>query len=62
MFFWQGGATIRKYHLVKRNLIARPKEKGVLGLNDWETMNIYCLDKWWWKLENKEDLWKNIKS
>jgi hypothetical protein len=29
-FFWQGGNSVRKYHMVKWDLIARPKEKGGL--------------------------------
>jgi hypothetical protein len=30
-FFWQGGNFVTKYHMVKWDLIARPKEKGGLG-------------------------------
>jgi hypothetical protein len=48
-----------KYHMVKWDLIARPKEK-----KDWELklekMNTSLLVKWWWKLESKEGLWQKL--
>jgi hypothetical protein len=59
-FFRQGGSTVRKYHLVKWDLIARPKEKGGLGIKDLEKMNASMLIIWQWKLENKEGLWQKI--
>jgi hypothetical protein len=52
-FFWQGGGTEKKYHLVKWCLIARPKNKGGLGVKDLRKMNLSLLCKWWWKLENE---------
>jgi hypothetical protein len=58
-FFWQGGSSVMKYHMVKWDLIARPKEK-----KDWELklekMNTSLLVKWWWKLESKEGLWQKL--
>jgi hypothetical protein len=56
-FFRQGGSTVMKCHLVKWDLIARPKEKRGLGIKDLEKMNTSLLIKLWWKLENKEELW-----
>ena len=52
-FFWQGGGTKRKYHLVKWSRICKTREKGGLGVKDLRKMNISLLCKWWWKLEKK---------
>jgi hypothetical protein len=30
-FFWQGGGTKRKYHLIKWTIICKGKKKGGLG-------------------------------
>jgi hypothetical protein len=57
-FFWQGGTTKRKYHLVKWAVISKPKKKGGLGVKDPRKMNISLLCKWWWKVENGEGLWQ----
>jgi hypothetical protein len=35
---------------------------GGLGIKDLEKMNTSLLIKWWWKLENKEELWKKIRA
>jgi hypothetical protein len=59
-FFWQGGATKRKYHLFKWAVITKPKKKGGLGVKDLRKMNISLLCKWWWKFENEEGLWQEI--
>jgi hypothetical protein len=61
-FFWQGGFTKRKYHLIKWTKICKSKKKGGLGIKDIRKMNVSLLVKWWWKLDNEEDVWqKNIK-
>lgn len=57
-FFWQGGETKRKYHLVKWTKICKHKKKGGLGIKDIRKMNINLLCKWWWKLDNEEGLWQ----
>ena len=59
-FFWQGGGTKRKYHLVKWSRICQTKEKGGLGVKDLRKMNISLLCKWWWKIEKEEGLWQEI--
>ena len=59
-FFWQGGGTKRKYHLVKWSRICQTKEKGGLGVKDQRKMNISLLCKWWWKIEKEEGLWQEI--
>jgi hypothetical protein len=41
-------------------VIARPKQKGGLGVKDLRKMNLSLLCKWWWKLENGEGLWQEI--
>jgi len=53
-FFWQGGGTKRKYHLVKWKIITKPKEKGGLGVKDLKKMNVSLLCKCWWKLEHEK--------
>ena len=47
----------KKYHLVKWCKIAKPKQKGGLGIHDLRKMNLSLLCKWWWKLK-----WKNVKD
>jgi len=59
-FFWQGGGTKRKYHLVKWEIICKSKKKGGLGIKDLRKMNISLLYKWWWKLEKEDGLWQKI--
>jgi hypothetical protein len=59
-FFWLGGGTKKKYHLVKWCVVARPKLKGGLGVKDLRKMNLSLPCKWWWKLENGEGLWQEI--
>ena len=59
-FFWQGGGTKKKYHLVKWEKICKSKEKGGLGIKNLRKMNISLLSKWWWKLENEKGLWQEI--
>lgn len=59
-FFWQGGGTKRKYHLVKWEIICKSKKKGGLGIKDLRKMNISLLYKWWWKFEKEDGLWQKI--
>jgi hypothetical protein len=59
-FFWQGGGTKRKYHLVKWVKICKSKKKGGLGVKDLKKMKVSLLTKWWWKLEKEDGLWKDI--
>jgi len=59
-FFWQGGGTKKKYHLVKWETICKSKKYGGLGIKDLRKMNISLLCKWWWKLEMEEGLWQEI--
>jgi len=46
--------------LVKWEIICKSKKKGGLGVKDLEKMNVSLLCKWWWKLENEDDLWQQI--
>lgn len=59
-FFWQGDGMRRKYHLVKWEIITKPKDKGGLGIKDSRKMNISLLCICWWKLENEDGLWQEI--
>jgi hypothetical protein len=45
-FFWQGGGTKRKYHLVKWEVICKNKKKGGVGVKDIRKMNLSLLCKW----------------
>jgi hypothetical protein len=59
-FFWQGGGVKKKYHLVKWDVITKPKKKGGLGIKDLRRMNLSLFCKWWWKIETGEGLWQEI--
>jgi hypothetical protein len=59
-FFWQGGGTKKKYHLLRWTKICKHKKKGGLGIKDLRKMNISLLCKWWWKLDNEKGLWQDI--
>jgi hypothetical protein len=54
-FFWQGFGKKRKYHMVKWEALARPKEAGGLGFMDVRAMNISLLAKWIDKLERGDN-------
>lgn len=60
-FFWQGGGTKRKYHLLKWTKICKHKKKWGLGIKDIRKMNVSLLCKWWWKLEKENGLWQKMK-
>lgn len=59
-FFWQGGGTKKKYHLVKWVKICKSKRRGGLGIKDLRKMNMSLLVKWWWKLEQEHGLWQEL--
>jgi hypothetical protein len=60
VFFWQGGGTKQKYHLIKWPRICKSKRKGGLVVKDIKKMNISLLCKWWWKLDTEDGLWQQI--
>ena len=53
-FFWQGMNKKRKYHMVKWEALAIPKEWGGLGFLEVKTMNICLLAKLLERLEVEE--------
>ena len=59
-FFYQGGGTKRKYHLVRWFKLCKSKKKGGVGIKNIKKMNISLLSKWWWKLEHEKGLWQDI--
>ena len=59
-FFWQGGGSRKKYHLVKWESLCKSKRKGGLGLKDIRKMNVSLLSKWWWRLEKEDGIWQRI--
>jgi hypothetical protein len=59
-FFWQGGGTKKKYHLIRWTKICKSKKKGGLGIKDIRKMNISLLCKWWRRLDKEDGLWQKI--
>ena len=59
-FFWQGGGTKRKYHLIRWSTITLSKKDGGLGIKDSAKMNVSLLCKWWWRLEHESGIWQEI--
>jgi hypothetical protein len=59
-FFWGGNSEKRKYHLVKWDLVCKPRQKGGLGIKNLQLFNQCLLCKWWWKLETEEGLWQSL--
>ena len=50
-FLWQGGKVQKKkFHLVKWDIVKRPKSKGRLGIRDLEQMNKALGAKLIWRL------------
>ena len=54
-FFWQGVGSKRKYHMVKWDTLARPKEFGELGFLDTRAMNTVLLAKRTSHIDGGED-------
>lgn len=59
-FFWQGGGTKRRYHLIKWAKVCKSKKKGGVGIKNLTSLNISLLSKWWWKLEWEDGLWQDL--
>jgi exonuclease III len=54
-FFWEGVGNKKKYHLVKWEAMASPKEFGGLGFIDTRAMNTVLLAKWIFKLDRGDN-------
>jgi hypothetical protein len=54
-FFWEGVGNKKKYHMIKWEALASPKEFGGLGFIDTRTMNTTLLAKWIYKLDRGEN-------
>jgi hypothetical protein len=50
-FFWEGVGNKKKYHMIKWEALASPKEFGGLGFLDTRAMNTALLTKWIFKLD-----------
>jgi hypothetical protein len=59
-FFSQGGHSVRKCHIIKWQIICKPKDRWGLGIKNLDKMNISLLCKWCWKIESGEGLWQDI--
>jgi hypothetical protein len=55
-----GKSEKRKYHLVKWDLVCKPKQKDGLGVKNLQLFNHCLLCKWWWKLETEDGLWQRL--
>jgi hypothetical protein len=54
IFYWESGQK-KKYHMVKWEELAKPKEHGGLGFTEIIVMNMCLLSKWIFKLERGDD-------
>lgn len=54
-FFWQGTRKKRKYHMIKWDPLAKPKDFGGLGFTDIRVMNSCLMVKWIDSLERGDD-------
>ena len=52
-FFWQSDDLKRKYRLMKRDIICRPKDQGGLSIENLEVKNKCLLSKWLYKLSSE---------
>ena len=60
-FFWEGAGPKRKYHMVRWDLVCRPKDLGGLGITNTRILNIALMCKWIWKLsQGAIDLWVDM--
>ena len=59
-FFWQGGSTRKKYHLVRWEKICKSKKKGGLGIKSTREMNFSMLSRWWWRLDKESGIWQDL--
>jgi hypothetical protein len=49
-FFSKGVSDKRKYHWVNWLEVCRPKDQGVLGINNSRFLNMALMKKWIWRL------------
>jgi hypothetical protein len=57
-FLWQGGSKTHKYHMAKWEMVTILKEFGDLGIINTRIMNDCLLNKWIWKIVNRnQSLW-----
>lgn len=54
-FFWEGVGNKKKYHMVKWEALAAPKNHGGLGFIDTKAMNIALLAKWIYKVDRGDN-------
>jgi hypothetical protein len=60
-FFWQGANEDFKYHMVRWEVVCRPKKFGGLGLINTFIFNKCLMTKWIWKIySQRESLWVRI--
>jgi hypothetical protein len=60
LLLWLEKDGVRKYHLVKWEIVCMPQDQGGLGVVDLRVMNFCLLCKWLWKLETTDGLWQQM--
>jgi hypothetical protein len=48
----EGVGEKRKYHIVRWEVLCKPKEFGGMGFSDTRVRNIYLLSRWIFRLES----------
>ncbi|RVW96808.1 Transposon TX1 uncharacterized 149 kDa protein [Vitis vinifera] len=60
-FLWSGAGEGKKDHLVRWEVVSRPKESGGLGFGKISLRNIALLGKWLWRLpRERSGLWHKV--
>jgi hypothetical protein len=59
-FFWQSDEQKKKYRVTRWNIICRPKDQGVLGIEVLDIKNKFLLYKWLFKLLSEEGVWQEL--
>ena len=60
-FLWSGAGEGKKDHLVRWEVVSRPKELGGLGFGKISLRNIALLGKWLWRFpRERSGLWHKV--
>ena len=60
-FLWSGAGERKKDHLIKWEVVSRPKEMGDLGFGKTSMRNIALLGKWLWRFpRERSGLWHKV--